>query len=284
MRLTGSEADAYLAELGRLLRVARPSAHFPSASRLGAYLALLGPAGSQGKLRSLEVDPGSGLPARRTLERLRAMQEVARQYLGRARRRHAAGSGFYASLLAAELPSFPFTEARLMSRGPAGERLLVAHDLREASGCFARFSVELVQRGGGQILLERGDLARPSPRFEETLRACAQGGAEALFLSLSTLEALEVEEVVLGRFGPVERKSEGTVLHLSLERAGRRVAEDRGADPFAPLDLSEAARERRAALGYRVSRERRLFCTPALEEPLRAALREAGARLVVRSC
>jgi hypothetical protein len=197
-------------------------------------------------------------------------------------------------------------EVRLRSVTRRSASFEVVHDrLDAATGCFVRYTVRLEQRGGGLIALRRGDLSEPTERFRTVAERYASADAEVTFLLFAELPDVTVSEVVRGQIGPfhfggvtappvieqaLAEAPGGFVLHLPLERAARDVAEDRCRDPFTRLyrdalneDVRATVETRRAALGYRVAKDRRLACTPALERPLIEALRREGARLVVRS-
>ncbi|MBI3181659.1 MAG: hypothetical protein HYZ28_05915 [Myxococcales bacterium] len=285
--------------LRALLEVARPGAHFQDARRIEAFLSFLGPKGSRGKQRFVDLDPRSGLPIRRSLTRLRSVQKVARDFFRAHRARPSAkASSFYAALAAVELPDASGLEARLVSRERGLSRFVVSADRVDGRGCLARHTFVFAQRGEAHVGLERGDLARPTEAFCLAVDRAVAGDAERAFTALAALEGVSVEEVVRGVIGPLQREGvEGpatvspvleslpgaAVLHLALERAGGTVGEDRCADPWSELDRSAEACARRSALGFRVAKERRLVCTPTADAPLRAALSAAGVSLVVRS-
>ncbi len=305
LELKAAEARAYLAAVRSLLAVARAGAQYPDPRRVDAFLSLLGPDGSRGRRSVVSIERASGLPALHELIRVRADREVAGELLQGPGRRSARRTGLLNSLLDAELPPVSAAEVRLVGRVAGGARFLVVRDQVDLHGSgFVRFTARLVQRGAAYIALERADLARPSEDFLRQLERCSATDVELAFLLLAELPGLAVEDVVRGQVGPVNpfapapeplagvlAASPGAaVLHLALERAGPGVAEDRCPDPFSRFyrkGLGPAARvaaeERRAALGYRVSKERRLCCTPDVEAPLRAALSARGCPLVIRS-
>jgi hypothetical protein len=286
--------------------VARPGTHYPDARRLAAHLARLGPAGSHGVHGSLEVAPGSGLPTVRQLLRVQAERQAALESRAAGDRWPAARRAYYEELAAHEVLAPSSVEVRLRRREGRAAFLEVVHDrIDAASGCFLRFTVHLRQKGARAARLDDDDLAAPRRRFLTLLERHAGADAELALLLLSDLDGVEVEDVVRGQVGPLtfagtecpallapvlEAVPGAFVLHLALERAGREVAEDRGRDPFARMyrdtlgaDARAAVEEKRAALGYRVAKERRLVCTPKAEPALRAALAGARAAVVVRS-
>jgi hypothetical protein len=130
-------------------------------------------------------------------------------------------------------------------------------------------------------------------------RAC-EGGAEEALWGLASLEGTEVAEVVMGKLGPLEAPAffpapsaplagflsahpHQAVLHAVIERAAQDVASDGCRDPFGRIQDSDQVQRRRAGLGYRVFRERKLACTEPLQAPLEAHLKSLGQPLVVRS-
>jgi hypothetical protein len=304
LRLAGGEADAYLARALRLLAVARPGLLYPDARRVAATWGFLGPSGSRGAADSVELDPRSGLPSLSELARVRADQELAEEFLRDHGGELPERAAYYRALSTAALASLSSVDARLVSRRQDGLRFEVVHDLLDpTSGCLVRFTWHLRQSGPAHIALERKDLARPGEAFLTAVERCAGADVELGLLLLSDLDGLTVEEGVRGQIGPLQSScvppppplagalEEGAfVLHLSLERAGAGVPADVSRDPFSPLyrdALSRPAREaveaRQQALGYRVSKERRLVTTPEAQAPIEAALHAAGHALVVRS-
>lgn len=279
--------------------MARPGAAWPDPRRLDAHLALLGPTGSHGVNPGLELDPRSGLPTLRALLGVRADREVAQQGRGR---RSPARAAYDAALLAAELQPLSEVTVRLRRQERRQTLLEAVHDgIDPASGLPVRCTFRFAQQGAA--LVEEG--ARPTRQLTTLVERAAAADAEVGFVLLSGIGGVHVEEVVRGVLGPLhlagvpapellaplfDEVPGGMLLHLVLERASREVAVDSCRDPLAAperLGLVEEARrtfdERRAGLGFRVARERRLVCTPGLEAPLRARLARAGVALVVRS-
>ncbi|MHB8879861.1 MAG: hypothetical protein ACYC8T_39735 [Myxococcaceae bacterium] len=306
LALGGDEARTYLGVLRGLLGFARAGSQYPDPKRIEAFLSLLGPDGSRGARNFVDVDSASGLPAMHELVRVRAEREVASELVVRAGKRSSRRIEALRALAGADPSAISDVQVRLVERRGRLSRFLIVRDLLDVNhGCFVRFTFRLAQQGASHIALERSDLARLSSPFRRELERCSAADAEVALLLLSELPGLQVEDVVRGQIGPLSPPGgpapaplkavllaypKDAVLHLTLERAGAGVAEDRCPDPFSRLyreGLSPAARdaaeERRALLGYRVSKERRLCCTPGLEAPLRAALAAAGRPLVVRA-
>ncbi len=306
VRLAGERADSYVSVLRRLLGVARPGAQFPDARRVEAHLSFLGPAGSRGIVDGIDVDPETGMPTLRELLRVRADRDLAAGFLVEHAEALPAKAVYYRALAGAEIMPTSALEVRLRGATKRAARFEVIHDrLDAAAGCFLRYTSHLEQRGEGHVSLRRGDLSVPTERFRALAMRYANADAEVAFLLFSELEDVRVTEVARGQIGPLHFGGiaapalieealaacpGGFVLHTALERAALDVSEDRCRDPFARLyrdvlgaDTRAAVEERRARLGYRVSKDRRLACTPALEAPLVAALARAGTRLVVRS-
>ncbi|MBI2892742.1 MAG: hypothetical protein HYY06_04270 [Deltaproteobacteria bacterium] len=306
IRLAGEHAASYVTVLRRLVAIARPGSHYPDPRRIDAHLSFLGPAGSREVHDELEIDGTTGLPTLREMLRVRADRDLAASFL----REHAealpAKAVYYRALADADVCPASSLDVRLRSRRRSLARFEVVHDrLDAASGWFLRYTAQIEQKGGGHVDLRRGDLSAPTERFRNAFERVAGADAEVALLLLSELDGVKVEEVVRGQIGPCHfagieappliEDVVGTVpgafvLHLALERAGPGVLRDLCRDPFGRLyrdALGSRARAeieaRREALGYRVSKERRLICTPSADAPLRRALDRAGTPLVVRS-
>jgi hypothetical protein len=305
IHLRGDQADGYLATLRGLVAVARAGAHFPDTRRLDTHLSFLGPAGSRGTVAGLDIDPESGLPSLLELLRVRADRDLCDSFLAEHGDHLPAKAAYYRALCGTELAPASALEVRLCATRRGGARFEVVHDrLDAAGGCFLRYTFLLDQEGTAHIdLAAAGSVA--SEGFHHAIERCSGADSELALLLLAELDGLRVLEVIRGQLGPLHfaavpgpalvravlREIPGAfVLHLAVERAGAAVTTERCRDPFArPYReaLDPAARAlieaRRAALGYRVARDRRLVCTPAAEAPLRTALRQAGVPLVVRS-
>ena len=290
-------AAPYLKLLRSLLAVARPGSLFPDAAPLDHWLELLGRPNARGRHVPFTVHAGSGLPARRSLERLTRTQHVARAVLREAGARvDRAARAFSSALAASDLPPLSAITARLVARARGAERFVVVHERFDVkTGCPVRYTAQLEQRKARHLSVERGEQARVSERFSRELAIACDDSAEDAWLSLTSMEGLTVSEVVRGQLGPLTTAlggeavfgplvaQGGGVLALLLERAGSSVATDHDGDPWKRLDSSELAGRRREALGYRVSRERRLVCTPELEASVRRLVAATGRPLVVRS-
>jgi hypothetical protein len=296
--LEGPIAESHTSALRALLAVARPGAQYPDGRAFAERLRFLGP--------RLEIDPRSGLPSLRSLSQVDAEKALAPDFL----QRHAAALPdrvpHFRALLEAPLEPLHRVQVRLIHRDRGTSRVQLLRDLVDpASGCLVRFTVIALQRGEGQVSFIRGDLSRANPRLTTAVEEATSGDAEMALLALAQLPGLLPEDVVRGQLGPfctaraagppltapaLAAAPGGALLHLALERAGITVPGDRCLDPLAslyrdalPKDARARVEARRAELGYRVVKERRLVCTPELEAPLRAMLAAAGARLVVRS-
>jgi hypothetical protein len=296
--LDGAAAEAHLDALRALLAVARPGAQYPDGRSLSERLRFLG--------SPLEIDPRSGLPTLRALTQVDADRALAPEFLEKHARALPDRAPRYRALLAAPLEPLHSVQVRLIHREGGASRIQILRDLADlASGCLVRFTVIALQQGEGQVSFIRGDLSRANPRFTAAVEEAASGDAEMALLALAKLPGLSPEDVVRGQVGPFCTAStpgpaltapalaaapDGAILHLTLERAGVTVPEDRCLDPLTSLyrdALRGDARARvealRRRLRYRVVKERRLVCPPPLESPLRALLAASGARLVVRS-
>lgn len=296
--LQGEHADGYVAIVRSLVGAAHLSSVFPDPRRIDEHLALLGPEGSRGAHRDLNVDARSGLPTVRQLLAVRAERDLAVD--GKLPR------GAYATALAgAKLLEPASLEVRLRRAGPDGVEVEVLHDrIDAASGCLVRITAHLTDCGGRHLELRHPQVI-PRTSFLRQVERHAGGDAELALILLSSLPGIEVEDVQRGQVGPLHFRGvedlpdvveelvgvvpSAFVLHLSLERSGRGVAQDRCRDPWGRLyreTLGEAARasveERRKELGYASFRERRLVTTPRAAPELKAALARRGLALVVR--
>lgn len=310
--LQDAAAQRYATLAAGLLRVSRAGALFPDAAALATFVDFLArPSPKRGLVR-VEVDPSTGLPPLRALRRLAMLRQVAVDWLqAHGARPTPLARAYYVVLAGTALPPPSAVWARLVTRERKGSRFLVVQDRYAGrAGGPSRVTVQLRDARGLHVELDRGDQARVLPPLVRALEAGAAQGAEELLLTLGTLEGVEVDEVVRTALGPLvggptapapdpadrsaglgavlaavapaERAAEGA-LHLVLERAGRTVSQDRDADPWAGSPPGAEALRRRQVLGYRVSRERRLVCTPALEAGLKAQVARLGAPVVVRS-
>jgi hypothetical protein len=305
LRLEGPAADAYVRVLRSLLALARAGSHYPDPVRFDALLAFLGPAGSRGVHADLLVDPVSGLPRVSQLLGVRADREVARDEQERGLAPLPERRAYHEALRAVELSPASSVEVHLRRREGRRAHLEIVHDrLDAANGCPVRYTVRLSHQGRS-VKVTDADVALPSERFVALVERHAGADAELAFLLISDLPGVRVEEVVRGQVGPLHMAGidapavlagviagvpGALILHLALERAGLEVSADRVRDPFSVLyrdalqaDSRGLVEAKRARLGYHVSKERRLVCTPSAEAPLRAALRGAGTPLVVRS-
>lgn len=298
------EADAathWADTAARLIRIARAGALYPDAAALLQLVEFSARVAPKKTAPEVFLHDVSGLPTAASVEKLHALRTVAADYL----RAHKAGKperggAWSVSLAATQLPPLVATSARLVSKGKAGRRFLVVHDRWEGrTGCPVRFTFHLTDAGGKHLTLDRADQAAVTPAFAAELEVACAENAEAAYLHLGLLPGVAIAEVVMGQLGPIEapRLLKGpespltsfldaqatAVLHLVLERAAADVAADVSRDPFVPVDASPATLERRAARGYRVSRERRLCCLPDAREALQSHLRSLGASLLVRS-
>ncbi len=124
-------------------------------------------------------------------------------------------------------------------------------------------------------------------------------------IALRALDGLTITEVVRAQVGPLvtpllpptpraaaDAKAlrgalpdDGAVgvLSLALERAGESVTADSAQDPWTPLDTSEEVASERASLGFHVSLERRLVCSPTVETSLRSLIATTSRRVLLRS-
>ncbi len=287
------DLEPWRVQLLQFLDVARLGAQFPDAARWRGLLELLGRAGPRGRPLKFARSPHTGLPTRRALAQLHRLQHVAREFLASQRHRPSPQArAFSLALGAVELPPVVATSVRLVARG-SPDRFVLLHERLDATA--VRFTVQLGQRRGRHVLLGRDELARPAEGLERALRVGGGGDARDVFLALAELPGLEVTEVVRGELGPfvsslwpaprelavdaralrqvvATHPTGAAVLSVSLERLGGGVSAPSHRDPWSapapPLP------------GLLLARERRLFCTPDVEAPLKTA---AGQGLLVRS-
>lgn len=305
--LGSAQASELLSRARTLLRVARPGLQYPPGKPLDALFEALWSTADAGG--GLELDPRSGLPTLSELTRVRADRLIAPEFLRDHSGRLTDRAAYFRWLATVEIPAAAHTEAKLVARLPKeGARLRVVHDaLDPANGCWVRLTAQLTQTRNVLVRFEREDLCVPQAALEDALERCAGADAELGFLLLANLEGVTVEEVIRGQLGPLHgghlaapapleavlqevEPASRTVLHLVVERAATDVAEDLCRDPLStlyrdalPPGARAAAEAKREQLGYRVSKERRLICTPALETPLRRWSAALPKPIVVRS-
>lgn len=286
-----SDATAHLDILSRLLAIARPGALFPDVKRVGEWLALSH--GGKAAPR-LEVHAVSGFPTERALGRLLERQKLAKAWFeahGAKPPKHA--EQFHTALAAAELWS-PGVLVRVVSAERGSSRLQVVHDRFAANGNLARFTVQLSQRGARHVHVERNGRCEVSGPFSLAVEQACDGSASAAAVRLAALEDVTVSEAVRGELGPCftptqapggplaeVAKSAGQsdgVLSVLLERVGETVTDDFVADAWPEPDGFGA---HRSARNWRLARERKLVCTPALEALLKTLAK--GTRMLVRA-
>jgi hypothetical protein len=279
----------HLGLLAGLLELARPGALFPDARRVREWVALVRTPWKGRTAPRIEVHATGGFPSPRSLERLLERQRLARAFFTAHRTRPARSSDqFNTALAAAELWS-PGTEARVMAAERGASRLLVVHDRYDAAtGVLSRFTVQVEQRGGKHLKLERGTTCSCSPAFVRAVEQACDDDATAAAVRLGALDGLTIYEVVKGELGPFASSVSGAhpgvtvagdeaVLSLVLERVGATVSADHRADAWPPADPHVPGR---ATHDWHLSRERKLICTPGLEAALKPIA--AAARMLLR--
>lgn len=308
MVLEAEAATAYCDLAARLLEVARPGTQFPDPAGLRHLLWGLGQPWPRQPRPRAEVFVASGLPTVRALERLEALRKTAVDFLASHGAKPSPGSPAPLTALAAvALPRREATVARLVSKARGGRRFQVVHERYAGPlGLPTRFSFHLTDQKERYLSPAGDGTAKVARALASALELSCEAGAEEALWGLSSLEGAEVFEVVMGQVGPLQApglvpafdahplaaflagRPAGTAgetgaLHLVLERAAADVAQDRCRDPFHALPQGGQHERRRQGLGYRLARERRLACTPALEPALVAHLASLGQPLVVRS-
>ncbi len=281
--------DAWRSELLKLLEVARLGNQFPDAVKWRSLLELLG----RESKRPLVVERSdvSGLPTVKALTKLHRLQFVAREFFKTHRKQPLKESRAFSMALAAlELPPVSQTQVRLMTRGKVN-RFVLTHERLERYA--VRFTIVVDQESGANIVLGKDQLARCSDSFEKRLLRACDDSASSAHRVLEQVAGLEVVEVLRGQFGPfvsglwpapaelpvdvralrsVVKEANSAVLSVQLERLGVDVARTSLLDPWVGEELK--------VKGKQLARERRLFCTAELEQPLKEV---AGKTVLVRS-
>ncbi|MEW5737520.1 MAG: hypothetical protein AB1938_01270 [Myxococcota bacterium] len=290
VKLSPDEAAPYLAQVAELVTVARPGALFPPPKPMQELLAFLGRPRPRAGPPVVEVHRASGLPVARMLSRLLAHQVAVREFLASHRAKATRASvSYHVALAATALPPVSHTTARLMGREGRRTRLQVVHDAVLPDGTPRRLTVQLTQAQGRPFPVDRRDQAEVP---ESIARALADVAANAelgeVWPALEHSDGVVVHEVERGQLGPLVsshvagpeapgafaealgalvRAAGGAVLSLVLERAGESVRAASCVDPWGRLPaLSEALAARRVI----AFRERRLLCTPGLEDAVKA--------------
>ncbi len=281
-----TDARSHLELLLQLIAVARPSVHFPDVRGVTEWVRVLATAWASPTAPQPVVHSESGLPERGTLDLLHERQRLARAWFStRGAQPDRSSEQFNAALAAAHLWS-PGIRTAVMTADRARSRLLVTHDAFTDAGTLVRFSVQLSQVGQRHVEVDRSGVrcAATGPFELAVEKACADS-ATAAAVQLAALEGLTVHEVVRGELGPFVSEHAGRlhdlapgVLSLVVERVGEQVKAERCADAWPDAD---AHAERRAALGLKRSRERRLVCVPERLSQLEALAAEH--RMLVRS-
>jgi hypothetical protein len=277
-----------------LLDVARLGSQFPDAVKWRSLLELLGREGPRGRPLAVARSEWSGLPTPRALAQLHKLQFVAREFFKTYRAKPTREARAFSMAIAAlELPPVSETAVRLVTRGEA-TRFVITHERLE--NCAVRFTIVVEQRSGGHIVLGKDQLARASEAFLKTLRKACDDSALSAHRVLAELKGLEVIEVLRGQLGPfvsglwpapeemptdvralrtVVKDPSSAVLSVQLERLGADVAKTSLLDPW----LGDEP----PVKGKQLARERRLFCTPELEGPLKSLVAKTGKPVLVRS-
>jgi hypothetical protein len=300
--LEGDLARAYCALAAKLLDISRPGGQFPEPGQLKHLLWGARHPWPRAPDARVEVVEATGWPSLRTLEQLALLRTTAVDYLeAHGARPKADSKQFLTALAASHLPRPAATVARLVSRAKGGRRFQVVHDsYAGARGLPVRFTFHLTDERQRYLSANQDGVASVSKALAKVLDLACEGGAEEALWGLASLEGTEVAEVVMGKLGPLEAPAffpapsaplagflsahpHQAVLHAVIERAAQDVASDGCRDPFGRIQDSDQVQRRRAGLGYRVFRERKLACTEPLQAPLEAHLKSLGQPLVVRS-
>lgn len=301
--LEAERARAYCELAARLLAVSRPGSQFFEPAQLRHLLWGASHPWPRAPHARVEVVAATGWPSVRTLEQLSLLRSTAVDYFEAHRTRPSPeAKSFLTALAASALPRQATTVARLVSRARGGRRFQVVHERYAGHlGVPVRFTFHLTDERARYLEVRRDGQASISRALSKALELSCEGGAEEALWGLSALEGAEVAEVVMGQLGPLEapgffaapssplrrflagQPPGGAVLHAVIERAAADVAQDGCRDPFFQPTGGGEAQRRRAALGYRVFRERRLACTGGIRAALEAQLASLGQRLVVRA-
>lgn len=301
--LEAEAARAYCALGASLLAAARPGSQFYDPPQLRHLLWGASHPWPRAPHARVEVVAATGWPSVRSLEQLALLRSTAVDYFEAHRARPSADAkSFLTALAASPLPRQSATVARLVSRSKGGRRFQVVHERYAGQlGLPVRFTFHLTDEKARYLEVRRDGEVSIARALHRALELSCEGGAEEALWGLAALEGAEVAEVVMGQLGPLEapglfsaptaplqrwlaeQPPGAAVLHAVIERAAADVAQDGCRDPFAAPAGGEEAQRRRAALGYRVFRERRLACTAGLQAALEAHLAGLGQRLVVRA-
>lgn len=277
------------AQLLSLLEVARLGSQFPDAAKWRSLLELLG----RERAISVAGSQVSGLPSARSLGKLHRLQFVAREFFKTHQKAPLKEARAFSMALAAlELPPLTHTHARLMKKDKVS-RFVLTHERLTLNA--VRFTFVLEQKSGGHVVMGKDHLAKCSEKFEAKLLEACEGSAMEAHRALEGLSGLEVIEVVRGQLGPfvsglwpavedapvdvralrgVVKGAASAVLSVQLERLGADVAKTSLQDPWVG--------DEPPVKGKQLARERRLFCTPELEGPVKTLVSATGKAVLVR--
>ncbi|MAG56330.1 MAG: hypothetical protein CMJ83_08580 [Planctomycetes bacterium] len=323
--LRGRAAETYARSVRRLVAGGRLNRFFPDARSLVALFDLLAPSGSQGTHDEIEVGLGTGLPTERMVTRVQADASIAAEACHDAEaidptlRDLAAGANAddafvrryrYHRALLAHPPPPSFSMRRELRRADPEARaawLTVTLDRFDlAAECFVRYTILLRHEdprwSRSQVRLDEDDL-EVSENFDNLVARATARDAELVFILLSRVPSITVENVTRCRVGPLwfagieapdpirdllaDHPGE-FILSLPLDRADVSGRAHRNGDPFGlgyREALSRAARgevdELRKELGYHVRRERKFVCTPGAAQALRDQLKRSKKPCVI---
>ena len=281
---------ARLTHLKSLLALARPGLQFPDPMRWRNLVEVLSRGGPRGRPLHVTVSARSGLVTARSLAHLHRLQFVAREFFSHHRHRPSPDArAFSMALAAVDLPPLSETTARLVSTGKTS-RVQVVHEVMGETPL--RFTALVEQNGArGPLSIGKDKLVTVGDDVARALRTLATASASEAALVLADVKGLTVVEVIRGELGPLF--FDGTpapassslaehlaplvlpgeaVLSVTLQRVAADVASDTCRD-FLPAGAPPVP-------GLKLAHERRLFCTRALEAPLKAF---ADRRFLVRA-
>lgn len=324
LRLRGEPADLYVSQLTAGIRAAKLNSFFPPAPLLLAHHSFLGPKGSGGLCPALCLSPANGLPTASAILRVRVERDAAEEYVAATRPLGPGAPAPVARRLAyhqrlAEAEVMPLdrltVELRRVDASHNAALFRVVLDRYQLATCqFVRYTILLTQHDRfwrrPRVQVE-SDLARPTESFREAVSGLVGQEAEVVFVLLSQVEGIEVEDVRRCRLGPMlvpgvrmgpalaelcdpvrgpcAGRCAPFILCFPEDRAGLEVADHASLDPLAPLIRELLEEPRRAVLdaktdelGYRVAKNRKFACASPIAQPLTQLCRELGAPSVVR--
>jgi hypothetical protein len=210
--------DAYVERLVRALGAARLNRLFPPERALRTHLRFLGPQGSRGLYKAVQISLLNGMPTTREILRVKIDRDLAASFLSDVATRPAPPAvsplarriAYYTELAGCETMPTHRMSVELRQQLPEENRALfrVIFDRFDLAGNqFVRYTMLLGQRDRfwrrRHVLVDDADLAAPTEGFRRTVSRFAAHDSELAFVLLSQQEAIEVEDVQRCRVGPL---------------------------------------------------------------------------------